>query len=139
LYSSGVTNAAASRNEPFPNRIVSIRREAPVNAPSARPNIFKPAPPPLPQSENALDHRLAEEIDCIVRRLELVGGALVDDPLVLHRHGVTLQSIDLVNQLLRHLSRVVVAADKEAAVDRIGMVDLKARLTRKPVQPICSK
>lgn len=131
-------NAAANRLEASPNRVVSIRREAPADAPAARPSIFKPAPPPLPDSENMLDHRLAEEIDCIVRRLELVGGVLVDDPAVLARHGVTLQSIDLVNQLLRHLSRVVIAADKDAAVERIGMVDLKARLTRKPVRSICA-
>ena len=58
-------------------------------------------------------------------------GALADAILV--RHGVALQSVDVIGQILGHIANVIRSSDPEGAVDRIGMGDLKGRLTRKSV------
>ena len=52
---------------------------------------------------------------------------------VVMRHGMALQTVDIVGQMLGHIANVVKSSDPEGAVDRIGMCDLKARLTRKSV------
>ncbi|MEO6151664.1 MAG: hypothetical protein ABIP24_00775 [Croceibacterium sp.] len=63
---------------------------------------------------------------------------LSDDPILLSRHAMQLQAIDLMQQELRDLGRVVAAADKLMAVERITHTDLKARLKRKALRPIAS-
>src|SRR5258706_14600572 len=50
----------------------AVRAEGQV----VRPPLFKPAPPPPRPSQNLLDHRIAEEMEAIARRLELLGGTL---------------------------------------------------------------
>jgi hypothetical protein len=101
-----------------------------------RPSIFK-APPPRPApSANALDHRLAEELDHVVRKLEQLGGSLAANPILLARHAAELQSIDLIKQVIGHIARVVEAEDEEWAVERITLQDLRARLQRKALRPI---
>jgi hypothetical protein len=100
---------------------------------TARPPLFKPAPPRPEPSANLLDHRVAEELEAISRRLELLGATLANDPILLHRHGAQLQSIDLIKQMLCHLSQVVAADEKEKAVALITLSELKARLLRKPL------
>jgi hypothetical protein len=107
----------------------TIRAEGQV----VRPPLFKPAPPPPLPSQNLLDHRIAEELEAIARRLELLGGTLASDPILLHRHAAQLQSIDLIEQMLCHLSEVVAAEDKAQAVASITLSGLKARLQRKPL------
>jgi hypothetical protein len=49
------------------------------------------------------------------------------------RHMVEMQSIDIAAQILGHIASIVRSSDPATAVDRIGMGDLKARLTRKPL------
>lgn len=86
--------------------------------------------PALAFSEDILDVRLAEELAFARRTLEAMGDALCDDPILLSRHQVTLQSIDLLAQILGHVATVVGSADRDEAVARIGMVELRNRLTR---------
>ena len=107
----------------------AIRAEGQV----ARPPLFKPAPPRPAPSGDVLDHRVAEELEAIARRLEQLGGALANDPILLQRHAAQLQSIDLIKQTLCHLSQVVATDEKEKAVDLITLSGLKARLQRGPL------
>ena len=90
-----------------------------------------PKPAPLELTDDLLKLRLAEELDYARRMLALMGDDLAADMGVVIRHSVALQSIDIVGQLLGHIASVVRSLDPDAAVDRIGMGDLKARLVRK--------
>jgi len=107
----------------------AIRAEGRV----ARPPLFKPAPPRPKASQDLLDHRVAEELEAIARRLDLLGGALASDPILLQRHATQLQTVDLIRQMLSHLSQVVASEDKETAIALITLSELKARLQRRPL------
>lgn len=107
----------------------AIRAEGRV----VRPPLFKPAPPRPAPSGDLLNHRVAEELEAIARRLELLGGALANDPILLHRHAAQLQAIDLIKQTLCHLAQVVATDEKEKAVALITLSELKARLQRRPL------
>lgn len=63
--------------------------------------------------------------------LDAMGDELAADLLMVSRHSTSLQSVDIVGQMLGHFANVVRAEDPEAAVERIGMCELKARLQRK--------
>ncbi len=52
------------------------------------------------------------------------------DRIAVSRHGMALQSLDIVGQMLGHIANVIRSSDPETAVEEIGMSDLKARLTR---------
>ena len=105
---------------------------------AGRRSLFKPPPPNPGRSEDLLDQRIAEELDLVVRKLEHLGEVLIGDPILIHRHAQQLQSIDLMQQILGHLGRLVAAGDKEMAIERITLVELKARLTRKALRSIAS-
>ena len=106
-------------------------------APQKR-SIFRP-PPPRPQpSSDQMDHRVAEELATIRRRLEQLGDTLSKEPILLTRYSSQLQSIDLVMQQLGHLTNVVEAEDKSAAAERVTLQDLRQRLTRKPMRALLS-
>lgn len=96
----------------------SIRREAP------------PLPPPIEPTGDLLMLRLAEELDYARRMLDQMGDQLCGDMAVVMRHSAALQSVDIVGQMLGYIAGVVRASEPAAAVDRIGMSELKARLTR---------
>jgi len=49
------------------------------------------------------------------------------------RHAVALQTVDIVGQMLGHIAAVTRSSAPDRAVERIGMCELKGRLTRKPV------
>ena len=91
-------------------------------------------PPPLPQAliptRDPLLLRLAEELDYTRRMLDVMGDELASDGLIVTRHMTALQSVDIVGQILGHIASVIRSSDPPSAVDRIGMSDLKARLTR---------
>ena len=91
-------------------------------------------PPPLPRAlvptNDRLRLRLAEELEYARRMLEVMGDELSYDTGVLMRHMVAMQSIDIVGQMLGHIAGVIRSSDADGAVDRIGMCELKARLTR---------
>jgi hypothetical protein len=103
---------------------------------AVRPGLFKPPPPKPAPSGNLLDHRIAEEMDYIVRKLEQLGGILAGDPILLRRYSYELQSIDLMKQSLRHLAQVVAADDKALAAGLVSLTELKSRLLRKALKPI---
>jgi hypothetical protein len=98
----------------------SIRRDPP------------PTPKALASTNDGLMLRLAQELDYARRMLEALGDSLSSDGVILSRHGVALQSVDVVGQTLGHLAGVLRSSDIPGAVDRIGMTDLKARLMRRP-------
>ena len=94
-------------------------------------------PPPLPRAlvptDDPLQLRLAEELDYARRTLDVMGDTLASDPNVVSRHMVALQSVDILGQLLGHIATVVRSSDPHGAVERIGMGELKARLTRRSI------
>ena len=107
--------------------------QAEVRAGTSRPSIRRepsPLAPALVPTDDELKLRLAEELEYARRMLDTMGDALSGDPGVVMRHSVSLQSIDIVGQMLGHIANVVRSSDPPAAAERIGMCDLKARLTR---------
>jgi hypothetical protein len=106
--------------------------QAQVRASAPRP--LRRDPPPsvaaLVPTDDPLRLRLAEELAYARRMLDAMGEALSGDPGVVSRHLVTIQSIDTFGQLLTHIANVISSSDPHGAVERIGMADLKARLTR---------
>lgn len=105
--------------------------------PGSRPSIRLANPPAIDPAliptEDQLRLRIAEELEYARRLLDSMGDALSADVGVVMRHMVALQSIDIIGQLLGHIAAVTRSSAPERAVDRIGMGDLKARLTRKPL------
>ena len=75
-----------------------------------------------------LDRLLADELDHARRMLETMGDELALDTQVVTEHGLALQAVDIVGQMIGHIANVVRAEDRSAAVDRIGMCELKAKL-----------
>ena len=121
-------------NGPAQQRLVDqIKAEVTGGAEKSRPSIFKPAPARPAPSTNPIEHRMAEELECIRRHLDLLGSALVNDVVLVRRYAVQLQAIDMINQQLGHLAAVIATEDKAQAVERISLEDLKARLKRRPL------
>jgi len=106
----------------------------PEPRPVVAPRSIRRDPPPLPAAliptDDQLKVRLAEELEYARRMLDAMGNELAADMGVVMRHAVALQSIDIVGQLLGHIAAVTRSSDPVGAVQRIGMGDLKARLTR---------
>ena len=128
------TQPAAGYSPPdHQRRVDEIQAAIRAEAKAARPSLFKPPPERSPPSSDPLDHRIAEELDCIQRHLEQLGGVLAGNPLLVHRHATQLQSIDLVNQVLGHISRIIASENKALAVDQVTLQDLRGRLVRKPL------
>ena len=90
-----------------------------------------PLDPAHVPTDDDLRLRLAEELDYARRMLDAMGDELAADMGVVMRHGVALQTVDIVGQMLGHIANVTRSAAPELAVDRIGMCELKARLTRR--------
>jgi hypothetical protein len=103
---------------------------------AGRRSLFKPPPPSPGRSDDLLDQRIGEELELVTRQLEQLGDVLVADPILLHRHAQQLQALDLIQQVLGHLGRIVVARDRAMAVDRVTLVALKARLKRTALRAI---
>ena len=110
----------------------SIRREA-----QPRKSIRRDPPPldtALIQTDDQLQLRLGEELEYARRVLDQMGDALSSDANLLRRHGLTLQSIDIIGQILGHVAAVIRSSDPGGAVDHIGMSELKGRLTRTAIE-----
>jgi hypothetical protein len=130
----GIFMTPPHRPSPDQQRVDEIQSEA--RRDEARSRLFVPRPAsslPLAPTEDQISARIAEEIDHARRILDALGDKLSGDVAVLQRHGKSLQAFDVIGQLLGHLSSVVGAADREAAIERIGMAELKTRLTRVPL------
>ena len=78
---------------------------------------------------NDLDLRLAAELDHARDMLVTMGDELALNMEVVAEHGVALQAVDIVGQMIGHIANVVRAADRPDAIERIGMGDLKAKLS----------
>ena len=105
-------------------------------APAPTRNLFKPGPKRSPPSTEPLHHHLSEELECIRRHLEQLGGVLAGNPLLVQRHATQLQSIDLINQVLGHISGIIASEDRELAVEQVTLRELRSRLQRKPLPPL---
>ena len=75
--------------------------------------------------------RLAEELDYVRRLLDVTSGQLSRDPILIRRHALELQSLDMIARILIQVADVVRSSDPNCAVENIGMSDLKARLKRR--------
>jgi hypothetical protein len=113
-------------------RVDAIQAEARANPVSGR-ALRSPEPPATHPAAPDLDARLADELGYVQRLLEGLGDELIADLLLVQRHGKSLQSLDLVGQILGHVSAILRAEDKAAVVEDIGMEDLRARLKRKAI------
>ncbi len=82
----------------------------------------------MDQPVTPLDDRLAHELDEARRLLDEMGDQLATDVILVANHGVALQTVDIVGQIMGHIANVVRASDREAALDDIGMHDLKTKL-----------
>jgi hypothetical protein len=92
-----------------------------------------PSPDSRLETEDQLRLRLAEELDYARRMLDAMGEELVGDSLVLMRHTAALQSVDVVGQILGHIAAIVRSIAPQAAIEEIGMVELKNRLKRRSI------
>jgi len=82
----------------------------------------------MSSSPTPLDVRLAAELDLARTMLEEMGDELSANRTVVADHGVALQAVDIVGQMLGHIANVVRAGDRRDAIERIGMGELKAKL-----------
>ena len=130
---TGVTYSPSDHQRRIDEIQAAIRAET---APSPTRNLFKPAPKRSPPSTDPLDHHLSEELECIRRHLEQLGGVLAGNPLLVQRHATQLQSIDLINQVLGHISGIIASEDRELAVEQVTLRELRSRLKRKPLPPL---
>lgn len=111
-------------------RVDALQAEARNDANSGR-ALRESAPPAAPAAAiPGLDSRLAHELGYVQRLLENLGDELINDLFLVQRHGQSLQSLDLVSQILGHVAAILHAGDKAAVIEEIGMEDLKARLKR---------
>ncbi len=117
-------------------RAEARERSPSEGAPEERRSIRRD-PPPLPAAliptHDPLQLRLAEELEYVRRMLDQMGDILAADPLVVSRHMTALQTIDIGGQILGHVANVTRSSDPAGAVDRIGMCELKGRLTRSKI------
>jgi len=121
----------AARRAP-PDRAPAATAEEPPKRKPLRRDL-PPLPPALVPTEDELRRRLAEELEYARRMLDIMGDALASDGAVVVRHGTSLQSVDIVGQMLGHIANVIRSSDPEGAVELIGMAELKARLQRRSI------
>ena len=84
----------------------------------------------MDRDPNDLETLLAAELDHARDMLVMMGDELSTDFAVVSRHGLALQAVDIVGQMLGHIANVVRAEDRDHAVRQIGMCELKNKLTR---------
>ena len=76
-----------------------------------------------------LDQLLAAELDHARDLLIMMGDELAMSPDIVAEHGMALQAVDIVGQMIGHIANVVRAEDRTHAIENIGMGDLKAKLS----------
>ena len=83
----------------------------------------------MDRAPTQLDQLLAAELDHAPDLLVMMGDELAMSPDIVAEHGMALQAVDIVGQMIGHIANVVRAADRGEAIERIGMCDLKAKLS----------
>jgi hypothetical protein len=82
----------------------------------------------MDRSPTPLDHLLAAELDHARDMLVMMGDELAMSEELIAEHGMALQAIDIVGQMIGHIANVVRAEDRGQAIERIGMCELKTKL-----------
>lgn len=95
------------------------------------------AQPPAPPSVSALRRResdslIGQEIMLVKHMLDRISSELSEDIEVLMRHERALQNCDIASAILDLVAKVVAADDREAAIARVNMHEVKARLSGRP-------
>lgn len=114
-------------------RVDALQAEARSDAASGRALRASAPAAETATASSDLDSRLAHELGYVQRLLENLGDELINDLFLVQRHGQSLQSLDLVGQILGHVAAILMAQDKAAVIEEIGMEDLRARLKRKSI------
>jgi len=83
----------------------------------------------MDQLPTPLDQLLAAELDHARDLLVMMGDELAMSPKIVAEHGLSLQAVDIVGQILGHIANVVRAADRREAIEQIGMCELKNKLS----------
>ena len=83
----------------------------------------------MDQAPSPLDLLLAAELDHARDMLVMMGDELAMSTEIVAEHGTALQAVDIVGQMLGHIANVVRADDRNSAIARIGMCELKTKLT----------
>ena len=83
----------------------------------------------MDQAPSQLDLLLAAELDHARDMLMMMGDELAMSQEIVAEHGTALQAVDIVGQMLGHIANVVRADDRNSAIARIGMCELKTKLT----------
>lgn len=82
----------------------------------------------MSRSVPEIERLLAAELDHARDMLVMMGDELALNEEVVAEHGLAIQAIDIVGQMLGHIANVVRAEDRDTAVDKIGMCELRAKL-----------
>ena len=83
----------------------------------------------MDREPSQLDLLLAAELDHARDMLMMMGDELAMSQEIVADHGTALQAVDIVGQMLGHIANVVRADDRNSAIARIGMCELKTKLT----------
>ncbi len=83
----------------------------------------------MDRAPTPLDELLAAELDHARDMLVMMGDELAASPEIVAEYGLALQAVDIVGQMIGHIANVVRADDRSQAIDRIGMCELKAKLS----------
>jgi hypothetical protein len=113
-----------------PNRIAPNQLQVDEVIEEARLGMISRTQAVAPLSAEGLARRLSEELAYVARLLESLGDDLSADPVVIGRHTVEIQSLDIAVQILCHLATVIAADHPDQAIGKIGMDELRNRLQR---------
>jgi len=83
----------------------------------------------MDREPSPLDLLLAAELDHARDMLMMMGDELAMSTEIVAEHGTALQAVDIVGQMLGHIANVVRAENQNTAIARIGMCELKTKLT----------
>ena len=83
----------------------------------------------MDRAPTPLDHLLAAELDHARDILVMMGDELAMGPEIVAEYGMALQAVDIVGQMIGHIANVVRSEDRPGAIDKIGMCELKAKLS----------
>ena len=83
----------------------------------------------MARDPSPIDLLLAAELDHARDMLMMMGDELAMSTEIVAEHGTALQAVDIVGQMLGHIANVVRAEDRQGAIARIGMCELKTKLT----------
>lgn len=82
----------------------------------------------MDRAPTPLDQLLAAELDHARDMLVMMGDELAMSPEIVAEYGMALQAVDIVGQMIGHIANVVRAQDRQEAIDKIGMCELKGKL-----------